>query len=73
LTPLGLFLVLRTSIPFTWRVLTACLPAWTPWLRGPVSPRYLDSVELFGPEPAGAHPVHANLKSTGLTQNLGQL
>ena len=38
LNPLGLFL--RTSIPFMWRVLSAFLPARTPWLRGPVSPRY---------------------------------
>ena len=34
---MGLFL--RTSIPFIWRILSAFLPTWTPWLRGPVSPR----------------------------------
>ena len=37
LNPLGLFL--RTSIPCIRRILSAFLPAWTPWLRGPVSPR----------------------------------
>jgi hypothetical protein len=35
---LGLFL--RTSIPFIWRILSACLRACTPQLRGPVSPRF---------------------------------
>jgi hypothetical protein len=44
LTPLGLFLnplglFLRTSVPFIWCILSAFLPARTPWLRGPVSPR----------------------------------
>jgi hypothetical protein len=38
LEPLGLFL--HTSIPFIWRILSAFLPARTPWLRGPVSPRW---------------------------------
>ena len=37
LNPLGLFL--RTSIPFIWRIMSAFLRAWTPWLRGRVSPR----------------------------------
>ena len=37
LEPPGLFL--RTSIPFIWHILSACLPTCTPWLRGPVSPR----------------------------------
>jgi hypothetical protein len=32
LNPLSLFL--RTSIPFTWRILSDFLPAWTPWLSG---------------------------------------
>ena len=27
------------SIPFLWRILSACLPARPPWLSGPVSPR----------------------------------
>ena len=38
MNPLDLFS--RTSIQFIWRILSACLPAWTPWLRGPVSPRF---------------------------------
>ena len=37
LNSLGLFL--RISIPFIWHILSAFLPACTPWLRGPVSPR----------------------------------
>jgi hypothetical protein len=37
LNPLALFL--RTSIPCIWSTLSACLPSWTPWLRGPLSPR----------------------------------
>ena len=38
LEPLGLFP--HTSIPRTWRIRSAFLPAWAPWLRGPVSPRW---------------------------------
>jgi hypothetical protein len=40
LNPLGLFLC--TSTPCMWRILSACLPAWTPRLRGPVSPRFAE-------------------------------
>ena len=40
MNPPGLFI--RTSIPFIWRSLSAFLPARTPWLRGPVSPRCSD-------------------------------
>ena len=38
LNPLGLCRC--TSAPRIWSMLSACLRSWTPWLRGPASPRY---------------------------------
>ena len=43
--PLGL--LLRTSRPSLWSVLSAFRPSWTPWLRGPLSRRY-DPNDLRG-------------------------
>jgi hypothetical protein len=45
LNPPGLFLC--TSMPFIWSTLSACLPSSTPWLRGPVSPRFPSHLAFF--------------------------